>query len=96
MSTDIAEADLIYTETLMQRGRENYEGKEICILGGGDGALLYELLKEKPKHVVMLEIDDVVMKACNDYMSSICGDVLHERKGDNYEVSMTKRRWMFI
>lgn len=83
---NIAEADLIYTETLMQRGKENYEGKEICILGGGDGALLYELLKEKPKHVVMLEIDDLVMEACNKYMNSICGDVLEVRKSDNFEI----------
>ena len=83
---NIAEADLIYTETLMQRGKEDYSGKEICILGGGDGALLYELLKENPKHVVMLEIDDLVMEACNKYMSSICGDVLEVRKRENYEI----------
>lgn len=83
---NIAESDLIYTETIMQRGKENYEGKEICILGGGDGALLYELLKEKPKFVVMLEIDELVMQACNKYMSSICGDVLEVRKSDNYEI----------
>lgn len=83
---NIAEADLIYTETLMQRGKEKYEGKEICILGGGDGALLYELLKENPKHVVMLEIDDLVMEACNKYMDSICGDVLKVRKRENYEI----------
>lgn len=54
----MSEADLIYTETLMQRGKENYEGKEIVILGGGDGGLLWELLKENPKHVTMLEVDD--------------------------------------
>lgn len=83
---NIAEADLIYTETLMQRGKEDYKGKDICILGGGDGALLYELLKEEPKYVVMLEIDELVMQACNKYMSSICGDVLERRKGDNYEI----------
>lgn len=83
---NIAEADLIYTETLMRRGIEDYAGKEICILGGGDGALLYELLKEKPKHVVMLEIDDMVMQACNKYMNSICGNVLEKRKDDNYEI----------
>uniref|UniRef100_A0A1A9Z8Y8 PABS domain-containing protein n=1 Tax=Glossina pallidipes TaxID=7398 RepID=A0A1A9Z8Y8_GLOPL len=83
---NIAESDLIYTETLMGRGNENYEGKEICILGGGDGALLYELLKENPKHVVMLEIDELVMQACNKYLNSICGDVLEKRKGDNYEI----------
>jgi spermine synthase len=83
---NIAEADLIYTETLMQRGKENYKDKEICILGGGDGALLYELLKESPKNVVMLEIDDLVMEACHKYMNSICGDVLERRKGDNFEI----------
>lgn len=33
MFLDISEADLVYTETLMQRGKENYEGKEIVILG---------------------------------------------------------------
>ncbi|KAH8379169.1 hypothetical protein KR009_003352 [Drosophila setifemur] len=83
---NIAESDLIYTETLMCRGVENYEGKEICILGGGDGALLYELLKEKPKHVVMLEIDELVMQACNKHLSVICGDVLEKRKTDQYEI----------
>lgn len=71
----------------MRRGIENYEGKEICILGGGDGALLYELLKENPKHVVMLEIDEVVMVACNKYLRSICGDVLEVRNNDQFEVN---------
>lgn len=71
----------------MQRGIENYEGKEICILGGGDGALLYELLKEKPKFVTMLEIDEMVMQVCDKYLKSICGDVLEKRKTDKFEVN---------
>lgn len=54
--TDLSDRDLIYTETLMQRGKEDYAGKEIVILGGGDGALLYELLKENPKNVLMFEV----------------------------------------
>ncbi|GJQ75341.1 hypothetical protein Trydic_g23521 [Trypoxylus dichotomus] len=83
---NISEADLIYTETLMARGKEDYKDKEIVILGGGDGALLYELLKENPKNVIMLEIDDVVMKACSKYMRSICGDVLDNRSGSNYQI----------
>ncbi|CAF4904522.1 unnamed protein product [Pieris macdunnoughi] len=83
---NISEADLVYTETLMQRGKESYEGKEIVILGGGDGALLYELLKENPRYVWMLEIDEMVMKACNKHLNSICGDVLERRKGSNYEI----------
>lgn len=56
------------------------------IEGGGDGALLYELLKEKPKEVIMLEIDEVVMKACSKYMRSICGDVLDQYDGPHYKV----------
>ncbi|KAG7202368.1 hypothetical protein KM043_018694 [Ampulex compressa] len=83
---NMSEADLIYTETLMQRSKENYTGKEIVILGGGDGGLLWELLKEKPKFVTMLEIDDIVMKACSQHMRSICGDCLDKRKGENYEI----------
>nr|CAH7712225.1 unnamed protein product [Callosobruchus chinensis] len=83
---NIGESDLIYTETLMARKIENYKDKEIVILGGGDGALLYELLKEKPKEVIMLEIDEVVMKACAKYMRSICGDVLDKYDGPNYKI----------
>lgn len=64
-SADMSEADLIYTETLMQRGKENYAGKEIVILGGGDGGLLWELLKEKPKFITMLEVRSKSMNICN-------------------------------
>lgn len=31
--SDISEADLVYTETLMARGKEDYSDKEIVILG---------------------------------------------------------------
>nr|QVD39422.1 Spermine synthase [Schistocerca gregaria] len=83
---NLAESDLIYTETLMQRGKENYEGKEIVILGGGDGALLWELLKEKPKFVTMVEIDEQVMQACQKHLRSCCGYCLDQYKGENYEI----------
>lgn len=56
------------------------------MVAGGDGALLYELLKEKPKSVIMLEIDEMVMQACNKYLRSICGDVLEVRKNEQFEV----------
>lgn len=80
----------------MQRGIENYEGKEICILGGGDGALLYELLKEKPKFVTMLEIDEMVMQVCNKYLRPICGDVLELRKSDHFEVNTTTKHDLYL
>lgn len=72
----------------MARGKENYKDKDIVILGGGDGALLYELLKEQPKNVIMLEIDETVMHACSKYMRSICGDVLDHRSAPNYQVRL--------
>nr|CAG4643274.1 EOG090X07PL [Ilyocryptus agilis] len=53
---NLAESDLAYTETLIRRGKIDYTDKEILILGAGDGALLWELLKEKPKMVTMVEI----------------------------------------
>ncbi|KAK6641817.1 hypothetical protein RUM44_013534 [Polyplax serrata] len=83
---NMSESDLIYTETLMQRGIEDYEGKEIIILGGGDGCLLWELLKEQPKFVTMLELDEVVIKACGVHLRSSCGNCLDNYKGDRYEI----------
>jgi len=83
---DLAESDLIYTESIMCRGAEDYANKEILILGGGDGALLYELRKENPKHVTMIEIDELVMQVCKVHLRSTCGDTLDTYKGSNYEV----------
>jgi spermine synthase len=53
---DLAESDLVYTETLIQRGKIDYTGKDVLILGAGDGALLWELLKESPNMVTMVEV----------------------------------------
>ena len=57
----IAEGDIVYTKALLGNGRENYKDKEILILGGGDGGVLHELLKESPKFVTMVEIS---LKSC--------------------------------
>lgn len=56
IQTDLAEKDLPYTHGLMNKDNEDFAGKEILILGGGDGALLWELLKEKPKFVTMIDV----------------------------------------
>ena len=53
---------MIYTTVLLGVGsnqdlhREEYRDKEVLILGGGDGGILCELLKEKPKFVTMAEV----------------------------------------
>ena len=52
----IAESDLVYTQALLGNGRVDYKDKSVLILGGGDGGVLHELLKESPRSVVMVEI----------------------------------------
>ncbi|XP_062587042.1 spermine synthase-like, partial [Saccostrea cucullata] len=51
----IGESDLIYTQTLLGIERNDFRDKTVLILGGGDGGIMYELLKENPKHVLMVE-----------------------------------------
>lgn len=56
--SDISEADLIYTETLMQKGKESYEGKEIVILGKYLFHKAYSSLPNfnmKRSHIILVE-----------------------------------------
>lgn len=55
-SVDLAESDLPYTQAIMGSGKERYAGKEVLILGGGDGGILCEAVKLKPKMITMVEI----------------------------------------
>ncbi|XP_053792690.1 spermine synthase [Vidua chalybeata] len=83
---NLAESDLAYTQAIMGSGKEDYTGKEVLILGGGDGGILYEIVKLKPKMVTMVEIDQMVIDGCKKYMRKTCGDVLDNLKGDCYQV----------
>ncbi|XP_054163120.1 spermine synthase-like [Oppia nitens] len=83
---NLAEKDLSYTRGLMKYGEISYKDKEILILGGGDGGLLHELLKEEPKFVTMVDIDAVVLNACKKYLRGACGDTLDNFDGPNYQV----------
>ena len=58
---DMAESDHIYTHTIIGKGQETYRDKTVVILGGGDGGILHELLKESPKFVVMI---DISLRSC--------------------------------
>lgn len=83
--TDLAESDLSYTHGLMNKGVDQYKDKTVLILGGGDGALMHELLKEDPKHVLMVDIDEAVMRSCKQFLREACGSTLDSFKGDNFE-----------
>jgi len=88
----LAENDLIYTTVLCGVGtnqdvhREDYRDKEILILGGGDGGILCELLKEKPKFITMAEIDDDVIKACKKHLRGVCHDALDQYDGVHHRI----------
>ena len=53
---DLAESDLLYTQTILGEDRHCYKDKTVLVLGGGDGGILHELLKKEPKFVTMLEV----------------------------------------
>ena len=59
-------------------------------MGGGDGGIINELFKleNPPKFATMVDIDDMVMEACNKFMPSVCGKFLDKktREGPNYKV----------
>ncbi|XP_041750165.1 spermine synthase-like [Coregonus clupeaformis] len=83
---NLAESDLPYTQAIMGRGKENYTGKEVLILGGGDGGILAEAVKLKPEMITMVEIDQMVIDGCRTHMRKACGSVLDKLKGDCYQV----------
>lgn len=58
---DLAESDIAYTHAIMGCGKEDYSGKEVLILGGGDGGILFELVKLKPKMATMVEISFIAL-----------------------------------
>ena len=46
--------------------------KTAAILGGGDGGILYELLKLKPLSISLVDIDSKVIQVSKKYLSDIC------------------------
>ena len=82
--TQLAESDLAYTRALMAGG--SFTDQEILILGGGDGALLAELLTQDPAMVTMVELDGAVMTAVRDHMASVTRGVLENHKGERHEI----------
>ncbi|XP_033725689.1 spermine synthase-like isoform X2 [Pecten maximus] len=82
----LGESDLIYTQTLLGIERNDFRDKTVLILGGGDGGLLYELLKMEPRHVLMVEIDEDVISACSTHMKDVCHDVFEKFEGPNHKI----------
>ncbi|XP_055370619.1 spermine synthase [Betta splendens] len=83
---NLAESDLAYTQAIMGSGNVSYAGKEVLILGGGDGGILAEVVKQKPKMITMVEIDQKVIDGCKVHMRKTCGNILDNLKGDCYQI----------
>ncbi|UCG52568.1 MAG: adenosylmethionine decarboxylase [Candidatus Latescibacterota bacterium] len=54
--------------------KDNIPLTRVAILGGGDGGVLSELLKHGPESVVLVDIDEEVIRASKQYLKSICGE----------------------
>ena len=63
-------------------GATHPTGMHSCLILG----ILHELLKQNPKHIVMVDIDEIVVSAATKYLRGICYDSMDQLVGDNYEV----------
>ena len=80
----LSESDDIYTRSLMSD--VSYTGTDVLILGGGDGALLAQLLTHDPHMVTMVELDGDVMRVVRDHMPSVARGVLNCQDGENHNI----------
>ena len=90
-AVNLAENDTVpYTQALMNipQDLDLYQNADILILGGGDGGLLKSVqeLSSKPKKVTMVDLDEVVLKACSKYMKTTCGHYLDQRENERQKV----------
>jgi spermidine synthase len=57
--------------------RKNRKLGAVLILGGGDGGVLHELLRHDPQRVVLVDIDEEVIRASQKYLPGICNGGFH-------------------
>ncbi|MCK9273958.1 MAG: adenosylmethionine decarboxylase [Syntrophales bacterium] len=78
----IAEFDAhIYNECMVRPLIESgIPLQNVAILGGGDGGVLYELLKYNPGKITLVDIDEAVVDACNTYLREICHDAFEDKR----------------
>lgn len=80
----IAEADAhLYNSSLLPPHIGRFlKGKEIAILGGGDGGVLHEVLKYNPRKVTLVELDEEVIHYSKRYLNSICNNAFDDPRVD--------------
>nr|CAB3266409.1 spermine synthase-like [Phallusia mammillata] len=83
---NLAESDLAYTVAITGDNKEDYTGKDVLVLGGGDGGILNYLRDKGPSMITMIDIDRVVIDAAKIHLRGICGDSMDEEEGKNYKI----------
>ncbi len=73
--TQISEYDAHIDDDCMVSPIAKTKGKrnKVAILGCGDGGILWEMLKYKPKHAFLVDIDSDVVTAPEKYLKKMCG-----------------------
>ncbi len=61
--------------------REN-RFKDVAILGGGDGGVLREVLKQNPDNAWLIEIDEEVIEAARKYMPSVSENAFDDKRSN--------------
>ncbi len=72
--------EAFYHEMLVHPVMMTHENpKRVLVIGGGDGGAVREVLKHDPSEVVVVEIDERVVKACKRYIGLDRGALDDER-----------------
>ncbi len=70
--TQSAEVDeFIYHEMLVHPALFSHGPvRNVCVIGGSEGATLREVLKHQPERVVMIDIDEELVELCKEHLAS--------------------------
>ena len=73
--------EFVYHEMLTHPGLLAHpQPKSVCVVGGGDGGTVREVLKHQSiEHVVLAEIDEDVISVCREYFPKLAGKLADPR-----------------
>ncbi len=77
----IADSDAnIYNEAMISPARTLKKINRSLILGGGDGGIANQLLKETDTTITLVDIDPMVIEACITYMPKVAGKAFEDKR----------------
>ncbi len=77
----IADSDAhIYNEAMIAPSRDLKTINNSLILGGGDGGIANQLLKETNCQITLVDIDPIVIEACKNHLTKVCGNAFDNER----------------